>query len=222
MKDERNVQKTDEDETEKLRLIEASLYVAGRPLDLKTLCSITGETSRRRVLKLAESLVEEYRRREGALEVLRLSDDRFVMQLKALYTPRVRRLSIKPLLSPGPLRTLSYVALNQPITQSQLVEARGLKSYEHVRQLEKMGLLASEPFGRTKILRTTETFSDYFNLSRDFRVMKRQFRALIESYMTEKPHYKPSKEGGVEGKGEAYKAFKARIPSEEEVEGVQK
>lgn len=186
----RGFEKPEEAEAEGLRLIEAALYAAGRPLDLKTLCSVTGETSRKRVLRLAEELVEAYRKRDGALEVLRLSGDRFVLQLKSLYTPRVRRLSIKPLLSAGPLRTLSYVALNQPITRSRLAAVRGYQSYEHVRQLEKMGLLASEPSGRTKVLRTTETFSDYFNLSRDSRTMKRQFRALTEASMVREAQYK--------------------------------
>ncbi|MBS7627844.1 SMC-Scp complex subunit ScpB [Candidatus Bathyarchaeota archaeon] len=177
--------KNEGDDAEKLRLIEAALYVAGRPLDLKTLCSVTGEKSRKRILKLAERLLQEYRRREGSLEILKLSGDRFVMQLKAIYAPLVRRLSIKPLLSSGPLKTLSYVALNQPLTQAELVAARGLKSYGHVRQLEKMGLLASVPSGRTKVLKTTDIFADYFNLSRDPGTMKRQFRALLESQMAE-------------------------------------
>jgi segregation and condensation protein B len=207
------------DDAEILRIIEAALYAAGRPLDLKTLSSVTGERSRKRILKLAEALLQEYRRRGGALEILRLSGDRFVLQLKSIYAPRVRRLSIKPLLSSGPLKTLSYVALHQPITQVELVAARGLKSYEHVRQLEKMGLLASEPSGRTKVLRTTEIFADYFNLSRDPRIMKRQFKALIESHMAgglgglsqegEEKSLEDSKEG-------SDKAFKGHPPSEEE------
>ncbi|MEM3694237.1 MAG: SMC-Scp complex subunit ScpB [Candidatus Bathyarchaeia archaeon] len=212
--------KDDGDDAEKLHLIEAALYVAGRPLDLKTLCSVTGEKSRKRVLKLAERLLQDYRRRGGALEILKLSGDRFVMQLKAIYAPRVRRLSIKPLLSSGPLKTLSYIALNQPLTQAELVAARGLKSYEHVRQLEKMGLLVSEPSGRTKVLRTTEIFADYFNLSRDPSVMKRQFRALLESQMAEglRDLGEAKEDGGLgDGREGTNKAFKERNPSEKGV-----
>ena len=63
--------------------------MAGRPLDLKTLCSVLKTRSKRKVQKLAQMLIEEYRQRNMALEILELEDGRFVMQLKAEYTPLV-------------------------------------------------------------------------------------------------------------------------------------
>ncbi len=50
-----NSSKLEEDRIEgkKLALLEAALYVAGRPLDLRTLGSIIGTRSRSKVLKLA-------------------------------------------------------------------------------------------------------------------------------------------------------------------------
>ena len=62
-----------------LALLEAGLYVAGRPLDLKTLGSVTRTRSKRKVRKLAKALVENYRNRDTALEVLELEGERFVM-----------------------------------------------------------------------------------------------------------------------------------------------
>ena len=47
-----------------LALIEAALYVAGRPLDLKTLAKIAGTRSKKRGIKLAKTLVENYRNRQ--------------------------------------------------------------------------------------------------------------------------------------------------------------
>jgi len=48
--------------------------VAGRPLDLKTLCSVLKTRSKRKVQKLAQMLIEEYRQRNMALEILELED----------------------------------------------------------------------------------------------------------------------------------------------------
>ncbi|GAG88428.1 unnamed protein product [marine sediment metagenome] len=101
--------------TWQLALLEAGLYVAGRPLDLKTLGNITGTRSKKRVRKLAKTLVENYKNRDTSLEVLELEGERFVMQLKPEYTTKVRKLSTRPLLSAGPLKTLSYIAFRQPI-----------------------------------------------------------------------------------------------------------
>ncbi|MEM2321113.1 MAG: SMC-Scp complex subunit ScpB [Candidatus Bathyarchaeia archaeon] len=165
---------------EKVRLIEAALYVAGRPLDLKTLCSITGSRSEERVRRLARVLVEEYKRRNGAIEVLELDDGRFVMQLRMEYADKVKRLAIRPLLTVGPLRTLSYIAYKQPITQKQVIEVRGRHAYGHIRELIKMGFISKEKCGRDSILKTTDFFADYFGLSRNIQVMRRQLRMIFE------------------------------------------
>jgi len=170
----------DEDLMEKLRLIEAALYVAGRPLDLKTLCGILGSRSEDKIRKLARMLVEEYKRRNGAIEVLELDDGRFVMQLKMGYADRVKKLAIRPLLTIGPLRTLSYIAFRQPVTQKQVIEVRGKHAYNHIRELLKMGFITRERCGKDFILRTTDFFADYFGLSRNIQIMKHQLKRIFE------------------------------------------
>ncbi len=161
-------------------LIEAALYVAGRPLDLERLGSVARVRSRKRVQKLARELAEGYGKRDTALEVLELEDGRFVMQLKAQYTPRVQRLAIRPLLTRGPLTTLSYVAYRQPVLQKQVADIRGRHAYGHLRQLEDLGLITRERAGRTSILRTTDFFADFFGLSRNPRTAKRQLQRYFE------------------------------------------
>lgn len=173
-----------------LALLEAALYVAGRPLDLKTLGSIIRTRSKRKVQRLVSILMEEYKNRETALEILELEDKRFVLQLKAEYSPQVQRLAIRPLLSKGPLKTLSYIAYRQPVLQSQVVDVRGHHAYGHLRQLESMGLISRERVGRTKSLRTTGFFADYFGLSHDLRTMKRQLKRVFEDFEKTEPEKK--------------------------------
>jgi len=168
--------------TRELALLEAGLYVAGRPLDLKTLASVTGTRSKKKLRKLAKTLVENYRNRDTALEVLELEGERFVMQLKVEYTDKVRKLATRPLLSAGPLKTLSYIAFRQPIPQIQVIDVRGHHAYGHLTQLEEMELIIREGIGRKKMIRTTEFFADFFGLSHDLRTMKRQLKSVFKDF----------------------------------------
>jgi len=164
----------------RLALIEAALYVAGRPLDLKALGSIIGTRSKNRIRKLARTLKEGYDDRSTSLEILEYEDGRFVMQLKADYSPLVQRLAMRgyvhPLLTSGPLKTLSYIAYRQPISQKQVLDVRGHHVYNHLKQLEELGLITRERIGRKKVLRTTPFFADCLSLSHDIRAMKRQLK----------------------------------------------
>lgn len=171
-----------------LALLEAALYVAGRPLDLRTLASILKTRSKTKVQRLTRVLMESYRLRGTSLTILELEDARFVMQLKPEYTPFVRRLAIRPLLSAGPLRTLSYIAFRQPIPQTQVIDVRGQHAYRHIKQLEDLDLIIRERVGRSRVLRTTNFFADYFGLSYDLKNMKKQLKGIFEKEDMVKPN----------------------------------
>lgn len=165
-----------------LALLEAALYVAGRPLDLNELCSILRTRSKNKAKKFVKMLLVEYSKRNSALEILELKDERYVLQLKAEYTPLVKRLVNRPLLSTGPLKTLSYIAYRQPISQKRVVDVRGHHVYGHIKLLKEMGLVAAERSGRSLVLRTTEYFADYFALSHDTATMKRELAHVFEDF----------------------------------------
>jgi segregation and condensation protein B len=171
-----------------LALLEAALYVAGRPLNLNELCSVLKTRSKNKVKKLAKELMKTYASRNTALEILELKDERYVLQLKAEFTPFVRKFVTRPLLSIGPLKTLSYIAYRQPVSQKRVVEVRGHHAYGHLRMLKEMGLISAERSGRSTVLRTTEYFADYFGLSHDVAVMKKELKHVFEDYSKqEKP-----------------------------------
>ena len=171
-----------------LVLLEAALYVAGRPLDLNEICSVLKTHSKKRAKKTAKTLTDEYAERHCSLEILELKDERYVLQLKAEYTPLVRKLVNRPLLSAGPLKTLSYVAYRQPVSQKRVIDVRGHHAYGHVKLLKEMGLISSERSGRSMVLRTTEYFADYFGLSQDVTALKRELKNVFDDFeKQEKP-----------------------------------
>lgn len=173
------------DSSDRVRMIlmEAALYVAGRPLDLKTLGSVIKVRSKREVRRIAKILIKKYKSHDTAIEILEVEGQRFVMQLKADYSMSVRRLAINPLLTLGPLKTLSYIAYRQPVSQKQVVEVRGGHAYSHIKALRDMGLIKCEKNGRTSVTRTTDYFADYFGLSHDLKAMKRQLRRVFNNVL---------------------------------------
>jgi len=184
--DEAFKQKQAAEKTQKdLALVEAALYVTGRPLDLNELCSVLKTRSKNKTRRLAKMLMKEYANRNTALEILELKDERYVLQLKTELTPHVKKLVKKPLLSTGPLKTLAYIAYRQPVSQKRVAEMRGHHVYGHIKQLKEMDLVMGERKGRSTFLRTTEYFADYFGLSHELSTMKRQLKKVFEENVVE-------------------------------------
>ena len=169
----------DERKTRCLALVEAALYVAGRPLDLNELCQVIGSRSKKKAQRYAEALMQGYNARNTALEILALKDERYVLQVKPEFTPLVKKLVNRPLLSSGPLKTLSYIAYRQPVSQKRVIDVRGQHAYGHVKLLKDMGLIISERSGRTMALKTTDYFADYFGLTHDIIAMKRDLKRIF-------------------------------------------
>lgn len=148
---------------ENRKLAEAALFISGRGLSVKELLKAVPVLTPAKARNALESLVERSDS-ESALEVSREvgAEIRYKMKVKDAYLSQVRRLSNFTDLSEGETKTLAVVAFYQPIKQSEIVKIRGNRAYEQVKNLVGAGLVVSEPRGITKILRTTERFSDYF------------------------------------------------------------
>lgn len=179
---------TDEEKKQRcLVLLEAALYVAGKPLDLNEICSVLSTRSKKKAQLFVKDLMQEYSARSTALEILELKDQRYVLQLKADYTPLVKKLVNRPLLSSGPLKTLSYIAYRQPLSQKRVIEVRGQHAYGHVKLLKEMGLIAAERSGRSMVLKTTDYFADYFGLAMETTSMKKDLKRIFGEALKDQP-----------------------------------
>jgi segregation and condensation protein B len=165
----------------KKALIEAALYVAGRPLSIEDLERVSKTGGMPETESLLGELVDEYQGRSSSLEIVQVSKGRYVLQLKPEYSTKVARLSPGGLLSLGSLKTLALVALRQPIRQSEVIEIRGAHSYEHIHRLEQLGFVKKQPSGRSPTLTTTKVFSEYFGFEDDLAKLKVQLhRKLVK------------------------------------------
>jgi segregation and condensation protein B len=104
------------------------------------------------------------------------------MQLKPEYVNLVKKFIKKPLFKKSILKTLSYIAYNQPIYQSRVVSVRGSQAYKHIKFLMDKGYIEGEKIGRTILLKTSQLFADYFGIENDPKTIKK----LIINLMKEK------------------------------------
>jgi len=162
--------------------LEAALYVSGRALTLEELANIIGK-SQSTAQKLLDELSFEYNKRKGALEVVALPRERYAMQLRPELTPSVGRLIPGGLLSFATLQTLVYIALKQPIIQSDLVNQRGTHCYDHIKELVEKKFVEAVPEGRSKSLTTTSLFADYFGLDHDRIKLKAQLKFKMKKIL---------------------------------------
>ncbi len=115
-------------------------------------------------------------------------------RLKQNLLTLIKKLVNRPLLSSGPLKTLSYIAYRQPISQKRVIDVRGQHAYGHVKMLKDMGLIMSERSGRTLALKTTDYFSDYFGLTTDTSVMKKDLKKIFGEAIKEDSAERQQKE----------------------------
>lgn len=142
-------------------LLEALLFLSGQALTPRQLAQMA-DVDVTTVKRLLTLLAHEYRERDGGLELARRGR-RWVLQVRPAYAARTRAMA-PTTLSPSLLKTASLIAYHQPVKQSHLVRLLGSATYDHVRQLREIGLIAARPDGRTLLLSTTSKFLDHFGL----------------------------------------------------------
>ena len=152
-------------EDEIVARIEAALYSAGRPLSLDELIRASGTNSKEKTHRVVNELVKKANSTFRAIEIAQLEDGTYVFQIRPQYTPLVRKFAQHPLLPPGALKTLSYVAYEQPVTSKRLVQIRGSQVYSHIKLLEQLQFIEHENLGRLKVYHTASKFQNYFGIA---------------------------------------------------------
>ena len=154
--------------------LESALYSAGRPLTIEELIKAAGTESRQKTLAVLESIIKKMKNTFKAIEIVTLPDGSYVFQLKPEYSASVRKYASKPLLSRATQKTLSYIALEQPISSKQLLEVRGSGVYGQLKELRQLNFIEHQNIGRLKIYSTTEKFQKYFGIDGDVNTLKQK------------------------------------------------
>jgi len=154
--------------------LESALYSAGRPLTVEELIKASGTESRQKTLAVLDSIIKKMKSAFKAIEIVNLPDGSYVFQIKPEYSSSVRKYASKPLLSRATQKTLSYIALEQPISSKQLLEVRGSGVYTHLKELRQLNFIEHQTVGRLRIYSTTEKFQKYFGIEGDVNALKQK------------------------------------------------
>jgi len=154
--------------------LESALYSAGRPLTVEELIKASGTESRQKTLDVLDSIIKKMKSAFKAIEIVNLPDGSYVFQIKPEYSSSVRKYASKPLISRATQKTLSYIALEQPISSKQLLEVRGSGVYTHLKELRQLNFIEHQAVGRLRIYSTTEKFQKYFGIEGDVNALKQK------------------------------------------------
>ena len=152
-------------------LIEGALYAAGRPLDVEEL-STKLEIPKKEVEELVRVVAFDYLEREGALLIAQIGE-KYQMQLRPELTETVSKFAKGGAIAERYLRTLTVIALKQPILKSTVIKIRGTGAYEHVKYLLDNDLITAVKKGRSAELNTTDKYADMFGLPKNKEELKR-------------------------------------------------
>ncbi|MCX6777765.1 MAG: SMC-Scp complex subunit ScpB [Candidatus Micrarchaeota archaeon] len=148
-------------EEEPKRIIEAALFMSSKALSIRELASVSGIAAPGFVTGLVEQLIKEYEERGSALGIFNESGS-YIMRVRPEYSERVASFAKEAEISKMALKVLAMVAKRKHVEQSKLVKMMGSTVYDGVKELQAKGFLSAEKTGRTKMLRPTRKFKEYF------------------------------------------------------------
>ncbi len=120
--------------------------------------------SERELDDLVSELKSFYDIHESALKISS-SQTHVSLSVRDEHLPFIKNF-IEAEFSTAVLKTLAMIAYKSPAKQSDIIKARGNKSYDHIKELMNASLVEAEDHGNTKILRLTPKFFKYFNISK--------------------------------------------------------
>jgi len=159
--------------------LEAALYSAGRPLSVDELCKAANTKSRRKVLKALNEIASRVNTSFRAIEVAKVGNDSYAIQLRPEYNVVAKKFGSKPILSRSVLKTLTMIAYFQPISAKSLADRRGTSVYNHLKVLESWGLISGRQEGKNMVYTTTDFFAHYFGLPSDPSQVREKLKRLF-------------------------------------------
>ena len=151
--------------------VETVLFVTAKAMTAEEIAEVLEEE----VDSVQDALLDlicDYSSRDGALEID--DEEGYILQVKEDYIDIVEKL-VPVELTQAVMKTLSVIALKQPVRQSYIKELRGAGAYEHIQELLQKGLISRkrDKNGRSFNLRTTQKFKEYFKLKGDTELLSK-------------------------------------------------
>ncbi|MFH1637983.1 MAG: SMC-Scp complex subunit ScpB [Candidatus Woesearchaeota archaeon] len=184
--------------------IEAILFTTGKFMNMEELAQFCHIGSVGSVKDALHSLIQDYKEKDSALEIFE-ENGKYKLNIKKAYNYLTTNLLNDSELDKPTQETLAIIAYRNPALQSDIIKLRGNGAYDHIKRLKEIGFVVSEKYGRTRKVKLTQKFFDYFDIVDETQLGER-FKAIAEKVRT------------LAEKKEDPKAEEARDEGEESVE----
>ena len=151
---------------------EAVLFSTGSRISLEEISRLC-RSRKEEVLVALQELQKEYDERQSSLMLVE-EGEFWKFTVRDHFIPMVRKIVTETELTKSVLETLSVIAFKYPILQSDLIKIRTNKAYDHLVELEKSGYISRQKHGRTNLIKLTEKFFKYFDLTEE--KLREQFK----------------------------------------------
>ncbi|MBI2654572.1 SMC-Scp complex subunit ScpB [Candidatus Woesearchaeota archaeon] len=152
--------------------VEAILFSTGHRISLDEISKLS-RSRKEDILNALKELQQEYDAKQSSLMLVE-EGDYWKFTVRDNFIPIVRKIVTETELTKTVLETLAVIAFKYPILQSDLIKIRTNKAYDHLVELEKSGYISRQKHGRTNLIKLTEKFFRYFDLTEE--KLKEQFR----------------------------------------------
>jgi|SRR3989344_1816277 len=144
--------------------IEAILFTLGKFVSVEEIAKYLNLNSSEEVIKALQQLKNDYEQKDSAL-ILHQQDNLFKLNIKKEYGFLTNKLLSTTEMDSPTIKTLAVIAFKFPVQQSEIIHIRGNKAYDHISNLINSGLISTEKYGRTRLIKLTPHFYDYFDIS---------------------------------------------------------
>ena len=152
--------------------VEAVLFSVGHKISLEEISKLC-RSGKEEVLAALKELQQEYEAKQSSLMLVEEGES-WKFSVRDHFIPMVRKIVTETELTRTVLETLAVIAFKYPILQSDLIKIRTNKAYDHLMELEKAGYISRQKHSRTNLIKLTDKFFKYFDLTED--KLKDQFK----------------------------------------------
>jgi len=172
--------------------LEAILFLSTQGISIFEL-SKKMNLSSKSIRNLLKELIFDYRNLSGSLEIYENEDIIYMsVRKEIILEPKLSKFLHSPKLKPGEIKTLGYIAINQPIEQQDIIDFVGISAKRSIQQLFKQNFIAmskiqnkyldengKERKKTTKEFKTTQFFADYFGIENNINQIQEKLNESI-------------------------------------------
>jgi segregation and condensation protein B len=155
--------------------VEAILFSTGKYISLEEISRLLKKDIQR-IKEVLLELQADYETKTNSSLIILSDGDMWKLTTREEYGSIIRNVVTETELTKSQMETLAVIAFKYPIKQSDLIKIRTNKAYDHLSELEKAGFITRQKYGRSRLIKLTDKFFDYFDLPRE--KLKERFKGF--------------------------------------------